>query len=82
VEYPIDVDDEYWETGDPETSFKQPEGVPSKLSYFVSILKLCRIIGEVLKTVVRWPRVAFPVAFDSSAILIFEFFGGEPGSTP
>ena len=52
VDYPVDVDDEYWDTGDPETSFKQPEGVNSKLSYFVCILKLCRIIGEVIRTVV------------------------------
>ncbi len=51
VDYPIDVDDEYWETGDPETDFKQPEGIPSKVSYFVSVLKLSRIMGEVLKTV-------------------------------
>lgn len=51
VDYPLDVDDEYWETGDAETDFKQPEGVPSKVSYFITILKLTRIMGDVLKTV-------------------------------
>lgn len=52
IDYPLDVDDEFWETGNPETDFKQPPDKPSRMSYFVTILKLTRIIGDVLKTVV------------------------------
>ncbi|KAJ2927989.1 hypothetical protein H1R20_g9099, partial [Candolleomyces eurysporus] len=43
VEMPIDCDDEYWDHPNPELAFKQPPGVPSKVSYFCSLLKLFEI---------------------------------------
>lgn len=43
VDPPIDCDDEYWENPDPALAFKQPEGKPSKLSFFLSLLKLTEI---------------------------------------
>lgn len=52
AEYPVAVDDEYWETSSPHTDFVQPPGVPSKISLFVTLLKLTRIVANVLKTVV------------------------------
>ena len=50
---PIPCDDEYWDTGHPETSFKQPAGIPSKLDYFVSYVKLMEIEAATMRAVVR-----------------------------
>lgn len=40
---PIDCDDEYWENEDPEKAFKQPPGIPSKIAFFRSLIKLTEI---------------------------------------
>jgi hypothetical protein len=53
VDYPLDVDDEYWDTGNPETDFKQPANKPTKISSFISLLKLGRIIASAIMNVVR-----------------------------
>ncbi|KJA20730.1 hypothetical protein HYPSUDRAFT_42800 [Hypholoma sublateritium FD-334 SS-4] len=50
VEYPIECDDEYWETDDPEQAFKQPPGKPSRMTAFVCHLKLTEILVFTLKT--------------------------------
>ncbi|WWC69403.1 uncharacterized protein I206_103342 [Kwoniella pini CBS 10737] len=52
ADYPIDVDDEFWDTGDPEKDFKQPEeaGI-SAISAFIQTLKLDHIIGATLRTI-------------------------------
>ena len=50
LELPMECDDEYWE--DPEKAFKQPPGKPSKVSFFVSYLKLNQILGFALRTIV------------------------------
>ncbi|KDR75219.1 hypothetical protein GALMADRAFT_157080 [Galerina marginata CBS 339.88] len=50
VEYPIECDDEYWETGDPEQAFKQPAGKPCSMTSFVCFVKLCEILGFALRT--------------------------------
>ncbi|ESK86699.1 hypothetical protein Moror_10946 [Moniliophthora roreri MCA 2997] len=50
VEMPLECDDEYWETEDPEQAFKQPPGKPSILSFFVTFLKLIDIIGFAQRT--------------------------------
>ncbi|KAJ7725634.1 fungal-specific transcription factor domain-containing protein [Mycena maculata] len=39
----LEVDDEYWERG-----FTQPLGMPSLLSYFTSLIRLCEILGDTL----------------------------------
>ncbi|KAK7034658.1 Gypsy retrotransposon integrase-like protein 1 [Paramarasmius palmivorus] len=56
---PIECDDEYWETEDPEQAFKQPLGKPCKLSFWVSFLKLLDIIGFAQRTIyaVRKPEM-------------------------
>ncbi|WVQ71732.1 hypothetical protein IAR50_001273 [Cryptococcus sp. DSM 104548] len=51
ADYPQDVDDEYWDTGDPEKDFKQPPGRPSRISAFIQLLKLDHIVGAVLQTI-------------------------------
>ncbi|WWC89980.1 uncharacterized protein L201_004910 [Kwoniella dendrophila CBS 6074] len=52
ADYPIDVDDEYWDTGDREKDFKQPEeaGI-SSIAAFIQTLKLDHIIGAALRTI-------------------------------
>lgn len=50
VEYPIDCDDEYWETDDPDQAFKQPAGKPSTITGFIYFIKLCEILGFALRT--------------------------------
>lgn len=52
IDFPVDCDDEYWEHPDPEKAFKQPPNKPSKVSFFISILKLSQILAFALRTVV------------------------------
>lgn len=55
VDYPLDVDDEYWDTGNPQTDFKQPPGKPSKIAMYISLLSLERIVASAIMNVVRSP---------------------------
>ncbi|KAG2008320.1 nuclear protein [Coprinopsis cinerea AmutBmut pab1-1] len=50
VDYPVECDDEYWETEDPTQAFRQPPDRPSFMSAFLSYLGLCDIIGSMLRT--------------------------------
>ncbi len=50
VDYPIECDDEYWETDDPSQAFKQPPGKPSTITGFVQGLKLCEMLAFTLRT--------------------------------
>ena len=49
---PIECDDEYWETENPDDAFKQPPGKPSKLAYYLTFLRLLNIIGNAQRTIV------------------------------
>ncbi|KAJ7701541.1 fungal-specific transcription factor domain-containing protein [Mycena rosella] len=51
LDYPIECDDEYWETLDPDMAFKQPPGRPSALSFTVAYMKLIEILGTAQKTI-------------------------------
>ncbi|VDC06258.1 unnamed protein product [Peniophora sp. CBMAI 1063] len=44
-------DDEYWMHEDPKKAFKQPEGRPSYMSYFICTIKLSQIMHLALRTV-------------------------------
>ncbi|TRM69375.1 fungal-specific transcription factor domain-containing protein [Schizophyllum amplum] len=59
LDLPIACDDEYWDTGDPNTSFKQPPGRPSKIEYFNQYLKLMEIYTATFVSVyyTRKPRL-------------------------
>jgi hypothetical protein len=59
IDFPVDCDDEYWENLDPEKAFKQPPNKPSKVSFFISYLKLNQVLAFALRTVVSHllPRV-------------------------
>ena len=52
ADYPIAVDDEYWDTGDESRDFVQPPGagVPH-VAAFIHTLKLDHIIGAALRTI-------------------------------
>jgi hypothetical protein len=52
VEFPIECDDEYWETNDPALAFKQPPGIPSKLSYFIHTTRLRQIQMKAIRSLV------------------------------
>ena len=43
---PVECDDEYWDTGNPATVFKQPPRVPSKISFFTHYVKLTDILSH------------------------------------
>ncbi|KAI0028750.1 fungal-specific transcription factor domain-containing protein [Vararia minispora EC-137] len=51
VDFPVNCDDEYWTTPDPAQAFKQPPGKPSRISYFISALKLSRVSGLISRTI-------------------------------
>ncbi|UOH83806.1 hypothetical protein LQV05_006544 [Cryptococcus neoformans] len=52
LQYPADVDDEYWSTEDREKDFQQPVGKgPSMLATFIETLKLDHIVGAALQTI-------------------------------
>ncbi|KAI0324843.1 hypothetical protein GY45DRAFT_1391050, partial [Cubamyces sp. BRFM 1775] len=51
VEPLIECDDEYWNTGDPETDFKQPPGKPSKIAYFNCFCRLMQIMAFASRTI-------------------------------
>jgi hypothetical protein len=59
LDLPIECDDEYWDHPDPELRFKQPPGKPSKVSYFVHILKLKKIHLRAIRSLVCDQRVIF-----------------------
>ncbi|KAJ7147903.1 fungal-specific transcription factor domain-containing protein [Mycena crocata] len=49
VDPPLEVDDEYWEHPDPEQAFKQPQGKPSRLTYFVHQIRLCELLDSTIR---------------------------------
>ncbi|TRM69897.1 fungal-specific transcription factor domain-containing protein [Schizophyllum amplum] len=61
VDLLLEVDDEYWETGDPETDFKQPRGKPSKVTAFNLVIKLSSVIARTLRTVYSLDKTNMPL---------------------
>ena len=53
MDLPLNCDDEYLEHPDPEKAFKQPPGIPSKMDYFISMIRLSQILGFSQRTLVR-----------------------------
>ncbi|KAJ7623210.1 fungal-specific transcription factor domain-containing protein [Roridomyces roridus] len=51
LDYPIDCDDEYWETSDPAQAFRQPKGKPSRVAAFIAFLRLFQILSFALRTI-------------------------------
>ncbi|KAI0628214.1 fungal-specific transcription factor domain-containing protein [Trametes polyzona] len=51
VTLPIECDDEYWISDDPERAFKQPPDKPSKVTYWNCTIRLFRIIAYTSRTI-------------------------------
>ncbi|KAK7435216.1 Gypsy retrotransposon integrase-like protein 1, variant 2 [Stygiomarasmius scandens] len=51
LDLPIECDDEYWESSDPELAFVQPPGRPSDLVYWTTFLKLLDICSLAQRTI-------------------------------
>ncbi|GJE89788.1 Zn(II)2Cys6 transcription factor [Phanerochaete sordida] len=51
LDYPIECDDEYWVTDDPQQAFKQPPGKPAMVIHFIQSLKLTEIHTRALRTI-------------------------------
>ncbi|KAF9227310.1 hypothetical protein BS17DRAFT_775262 [Gyrodon lividus] len=56
VGLPLEVDDEYWETENPENAFQQPPDKPSRIVAFNSYLKLTKIAAYALRTIYALDR--------------------------
>nr|GAT42655.1 predicted protein [Mycena chlorophos] len=54
LDLPIECDDVYWDH--PEEPFKQPDGVPSVLAYFIAYIKLLDILGFAQRTLYTLKR--------------------------
>lgn len=52
VDYPLEVDDEYWEHPDAKQRFKQPPGKPSLVTAFNLFVKLNQLLAFTLRTIV------------------------------
>ncbi|KAL1705005.1 fungal-specific transcription factor domain-containing protein [Schizophyllum commune] len=48
ADLPVECDDEYWDTGNPATVFKQPPRIPSKLAFFSHYVKITDILSHAL----------------------------------
>lgn len=53
LDFPVECDDEYWESDDPQLAFKQPPGKPSTVSYFNCLLRVMRIHAYALRSMVN-----------------------------
>ncbi|KAL7280934.1 hypothetical protein ACG7TL_005883 [Trametes sanguinea] len=51
VALPTECDDEYWVNDDPRLAFKQPPGKPSTVSFYVTCLRLSKIVAYALRTI-------------------------------
>ncbi|EKM75560.1 hypothetical protein AGABI1DRAFT_79697 [Agaricus bisporus var. burnettii JB137-S8] len=51
LDLPIECDDEYWESSNPEECFKQPAGQPSAIEFFNCHLSLMDILAYTIRTI-------------------------------
>ncbi|KAL0068157.1 Gypsy retrotransposon integrase-like protein 1 [Marasmius tenuissimus] len=69
-EFPLEVDDEYWEDSDPDKCFKQPPDKPSTITFWVQFLKILRVLGIAQRSYLRWkPDQPDSVFFNQSATI-------------
>mgnify|MGYP006955282910 CR=1 FL=1 len=52
LDLPVECDDRYWDHGDPQRRFKQPEGNPSTLTAFTLLIRLNQILATILRAIV------------------------------
>ncbi|KAJ7187374.1 fungal-specific transcription factor domain-containing protein, partial [Mycena filopes] len=63
VELPIECDDEFWEH--PTRPFEQPPGVPSRVTFFNTILKLSHLLAFSLKMLYPLNKTRAVFSFDT-----------------
>ncbi|KAJ6507176.1 fungal-specific transcription factor domain-containing protein [Mycena vitilis] len=68
VDYPVEVDDEYWEHPDPAKRFRQPEGKPSVYSFIVVYIKLTEILGTAQKIIYSVKRAQRSPGWSQAAV--------------
>ncbi|KAJ7503711.1 fungal-specific transcription factor domain-containing protein [Mycena galericulata] len=51
IELPTECDDGYWESESPALPFQQPPGTPSRVSFYVALLRLSNILAFSLRVV-------------------------------
>lgn len=54
LDFPSEVDDEYWETEDPSLTFQQPPDKPSRVIGFNMWLRLTQMVAFALRTLVSF----------------------------
>jgi hypothetical protein len=74
---PTECDDEYWEHPDPQKAWKQPKGIPSKVSFFIAHLKQSQILAHILSLLycTQKPKHLYgvePGEWESSIVLEFD----------
>ncbi|EPQ54349.1 hypothetical protein GLOTRDRAFT_78355 [Gloeophyllum trabeum ATCC 11539] len=52
VELPVECDDEYWITSNPDDAFKQPAGKPTRMTFFIHMIKMNDVLGDTLRVFV------------------------------
>lgn len=52
IDFPVECDDEYWDHPDPKLRFKQPPNKPSSATAFILYIKVLKILGSSLRTIV------------------------------
>jgi hypothetical protein len=65
AEYPLEVDDEFWENDDPQLAFTQPSDKPSTIVAFNLWLRLTDFAASALQRLVR---AVFYILFVSSFV--------------
>jgi len=61
----LEVDDEYWESPNPDEAFKQPKDKASATSFFNALIKLDQMLSFALRTIVSIfePKFKAPLMF-------------------
>lgn len=73
LDMPVECDDEYWTSPDPDQAFRQPEGKPSTVCYFTLYLKLIQIHAFALRTIVSFaPEMFTSLMFTYIVFAVFD----------
>ncbi|KAJ7278920.1 fungal-specific transcription factor domain-containing protein [Mycena rebaudengoi] len=64
LEPPIECDDDYWE--DPYHPFEQPEGLPSKIAFFNTLMRLNHILAFSLKALYSLTKLRVALGIDAN----------------
>ncbi|KAF9256487.1 hypothetical protein L218DRAFT_991408 [Marasmius fiardii PR-910] len=60
VDLLVECDDEFWDHPHPDLAFKQPQGIPSKVTAFNNLVKVLRILSQALRVIYCIDRERLP----------------------